>query len=419
VTVAKFVQPNYTTQSAAVYKAAIDAAIAVLATAGADYACHAKDTPDMQVLVDAGQLFTTGSTLVSNAQQTSATITAPATNPRIDRIVINDQTGVVAVVTGSEAASPTAPAITAGTRPIAQILLQISSTVISNSMITDERVVETYAFSTFIRTLLDDANEAAARETLKVSSDKALKGTRYGNIWSHNAGDVTNDWDISAGGCMDSTQAYWITTAALTKQADVAWAVGSAAGMLDTGAVGNSDYYIWAIARSDTGVTDYLSSLSSTAPTMPANYDYKRLVGWFKRVAGLNVLMDVYETEGGGVEVAWRQPTTDVSQTNTLTNSRRTDAVKVPLNFSVVANLTAIFIDSVSLFYGRVMCPDETDVIVASANSNVQNTIIGNVSIHPLSVRTSSAGLIAARCSLATVDTYTVMTNGFRWERRN
>jgi hypothetical protein len=166
MTVAKFVQPNYTTQSAAVYKAAIDAAIAVLATVGGDYACHAKDTPDMQVLVDAGQLFTTGSTLVSNTQQTSATITAPVTNPRIDRIVINDQTGVVAVVTGSEAASPTAPTITVGTRPIAQILLQTSSTVISNSMITDERVVETYAFSTFIRTLLDDADAAAARATL-------------------------------------------------------------------------------------------------------------------------------------------------------------------------------------------------------------------------------------------------------------
>jgi hypothetical protein len=98
MTVAKFVQPNYTTQTAAAYKAAIDAAIAVLATVGGDYACHAKDTPDMQVLVDAGQLFLANSTLVSNAQQTSATIVAPVTNPRIDRIVINDQTGVMSVI---------------------------------------------------------------------------------------------------------------------------------------------------------------------------------------------------------------------------------------------------------------------------------------------------------------------------------
>lgn len=166
MTVAKFTQPNYLTQTAAAYKAAIDAAIAVLATVGGDYACHAKDTPDMQVLVDAGQLFLANSTLISNAQQTSATIVAPVSNPRIDRIVINDQTGVVSVITGSEAASPTAPAITAGTRPIAQILLQTSSTVIANSMITDERVVSTFDVSTFIRTLLDDVDATAARATM-------------------------------------------------------------------------------------------------------------------------------------------------------------------------------------------------------------------------------------------------------------
>lgn len=181
MTVATFVQPNVTTQSAAVYKAAIDAAIAVLATIGADYACHAKGTPDMQVLVDSGQLFLANSTLVSNAQQTSATIVAPVTNPRIDRIVINDQTGVISVITGSEAASPSAPAITAGTRPVAQILLATSTTAITNSMITDERVVTTFDVSTFIRTLLDDANAAAARATLGavgLTGDETIAGEK-------------------------------------------------------------------------------------------------------------------------------------------------------------------------------------------------------------------------------------------------
>lgn len=164
--VSTFVQPNFPAQTAAAYKAALDAAIAVLATVGADYACHAKAAPDMQVLVDAGQLFLANSTLVSNAQQTSITIVAPVGNPRIDRIVINDQTGIRAIITGTPAASPTAPAITAGTRPIAQILLQTSSTVIANSMITDERVVVTFDVSTFMRTLLVAIDNAAARATL-------------------------------------------------------------------------------------------------------------------------------------------------------------------------------------------------------------------------------------------------------------
>lgn len=176
MTVSTFVQPNFTTQTAAVYKAALDAAIAVLATAAADYACHAKAAPDMQVQVDAGQLFLANSTLVSNAQQTSITIVAPVGNPRIDRIVINDQTGVMSVVTGTPAASPVAPAITAGTRPIAQILLQTSSTVITNSMITDERVVTTFDVSTFMRTLLLAVDSAAARATL-VAAGLAVPNT--------------------------------------------------------------------------------------------------------------------------------------------------------------------------------------------------------------------------------------------------
>src|SRR4030042_1319827 len=77
MTVAKFVQPDFLTQTAAAYKAAIDAAIAVLATVSGDYACHAKDTPDMQVLVDAGQLFLADRTLVRNAHQTPPHLTAP------------------------------------------------------------------------------------------------------------------------------------------------------------------------------------------------------------------------------------------------------------------------------------------------------------------------------------------------------
>ena len=252
----------------------------------------------------------------------------------------------------------------------------------------------------------------------------ALSGTRYGHTYAHNAVDVTNDWDINAGGCMDVTKAYWITTTALTKQADVAWAVGNAAGLLDTGAVGNSDYYLFAIARSDTGVTDYLSSLSPTAPTMPASYDFKRLIGWFKRVGGVNVLMDVYETEGGGIDVRWRAPTLDVNLANTLTTSRRTDPVKVPLNFSTIAHLRITVQDSSLGHATNVCCPDETDVAPSyntapGAMFQTSGTAPNSGTGAQASIRTSAAGLIAARSSLATIDLYAVFTIGFTWARRN
>ena len=71
--------------------------------------------------------------------QTTATITAPSVDPRIDRVVIDDTTGVVSVITGAEAASPVPPALTAGKLPVAQVALVVSQTAIVNADLTDER----------------------------------------------------------------------------------------------------------------------------------------------------------------------------------------------------------------------------------------------------------------------------------------
>lgn len=264
-----------------------------------------------------------------------------------------------------------------------------------------------------------------AASTNKLAYVSALFGTRYGHTHAHGdgagGGDQVNDWTFTAGGCMDITGAYWIQSVALTKQLDVGWAVGNAAGLLDTGAVGNSDYYLFVIARSDTGVTDYLASLSPTAPTMPSNYDFKRLVGWCKRVAGVNVLMTTYETEGGGLELLWSSPTLDINLANTLTTTRRTDAVKVPLNFSVLAHLNVGVTDAASTG-AWIYSPDQTDLApsltVAPLVTHVA-TVAGTLYPSTMRIRTSSAGLIAARATAATMDLYVVSTMGFTWARRN
>lgn len=98
---------------------------------------------------------------------------------------------------------------------------------------------------------------------------------------SNNATDSDHDLDVAAGSCIDATKAEMITLAsAITKRIDAVWAVGTNQGGLDTGTVsGNKLYAVWLIKRSDTGVVDVLFSLSFTAPTMPADYDYKRRIG--------------------------------------------------------------------------------------------------------------------------------------------
>lgn len=245
----------------------------------------------------------------------------------------------------------------------------------------------------------------------------AISGLTY----ARSSGDATNDIDVAAGECRDAGNTHNIVLSAITKQLDVAWSVGSAAGMLDTGAVGNNDYYIWAIKRPDTGVCDVLASLSSTAPTMPANYTVKRLIGWIKRVGGVNMAFTTYETGGGGIEFLWSAPTLDINLANTLTTSRRTDALKVPLGFSTLATINVV-LDDAGVTSAWICCPDQTD-----AAPSITAAPLTNVNVSPasadrgtqLTIRTSATGTIAARSDAATMDLYAVSTMGFSWARRN
>lgn len=140
MTVATFAQPDYTsnTQLGTTYPVNIDAAIKVLSEMGQDFAPHQAASANLTVLIDAGKIIKADGTLVEQSQQT-ATFTAPSANPRIDRIVIDMLTGAYSIIAGTEAASPTAPAITAGKLPCAQVSLSVGQTQITNANITDER----------------------------------------------------------------------------------------------------------------------------------------------------------------------------------------------------------------------------------------------------------------------------------------
>lgn len=114
--------------------------------------------------------------------------------------------------------------------------------------------------------------------------DKILNGLAL----TINSVDSTNDIDIAAGSCASDDGTTIITLSARTKKLDATWVVGTGEGGLDTGAVGNNTYFIWAIYRPDTGVSDILFSLSSSSPSMPSNYTKKKRIGAVIRVSGAN-----------------------------------------------------------------------------------------------------------------------------------
>jgi hypothetical protein len=97
---------------------------------------------------------------------------------------------------------------------------------------------------------------------------------------------------INAGASRSDDDATNMVQAAnFTKAVGTAWAVGTANGSLDTGAIAATTWYhVYQIERTDTGVVDYLTSLSASAPTMPANYTKKRRIGSFKTDGSSNIL---------------------------------------------------------------------------------------------------------------------------------
>ena len=269
---------------------------------------------------------------------------------------------------------------------------------------------------------------ARAAATGDFSYGAILRGVISGLVQSQ-AADTDHDTTISIGGAMDSTNAYWLDLAsAITKRIDASWAVGTAAGGLDgtESVAGTPDvstwYYIHLIARSDTGVVDALYSESATGPTMPTNYDFRRLIGAVRTDSSANIIAyTAYETEGGGLDVNWNAPTLDIDLAATLTTTRRTDAVKVPLNFSTIAHLTVEILDATAATLAIIWCPDHTDAAPSSSVAPLSNfaSLTTLASLQQLFVRTSATGTIAARSDTATVDQYRVVTLGFRWARRN
>jgi len=101
---------------------------------------------------------------------------------------------------------------------------------------------------------------------------------------SIDAGDTEHDINTTAGWAWDSTYVDRLVLATeITKQIDNAWTAGDDMGGLDAGTVADSTWYArHLIKRSDTGVVDVLLSLSISAPTMPANYDLFRFIGWHR-----------------------------------------------------------------------------------------------------------------------------------------
>lgn len=136
-------------------------------------------------------------------------------------------------------------------------------------------------------------NEAGTSKKLTLTQIKDFVSPR-GYLWGltmSNAADATNDITVDTGEAKDEGHAAVLTLAsAITKQIDAAWAVGTNAGGMNTGAVANNTWYeVHLIKRTDTGVVDAMFTTTANRATLPANYTLQRRIGWVRRGTATNL----------------------------------------------------------------------------------------------------------------------------------
>lgn len=253
---------------------------------------------------------------------------------------------------------------------------------------------------------------------------KTLKGRITGLIQKNNSGNPSDVVDISAGSCRsDDDTIDLLLNATISKDISASWAEGNNQGGLDTGTVANDTwYYIWLIYRSDTAIVDALFSTSSTSPTLPTNYDSKRLIGAVYRNSSSSISgFQAVEMAGGGIEVAWTTPILDIQLLSVLSTTRRLDTILVPSNLPIVATLNVIVFDTAftTVYISNPDLPDLAPSTLQAPLATITTSAIGSNAKHQaaqIQIRTNTSAQIASRAS-TTVDEYRVSTLSFQWSR--
>lgn len=161
---------------------------------------------------------------------------------------------------------------------------------------------------------------------------------------------------IAAGQAMDSTNVSLMAIASAYTKTTAAWAVGTGNGGLDTGTIGaTSWYHVYIIQRLDTGVCDYIYSLSASTPILPANYTIYRRIGSIKTAASQWVNFTQIDNE-----FIWAAQVSDGFTGGTA--SRNLGALTVPTGVRVIAKFRASIFGAGGSVAAALTSPFEADI---------------------------------------------------------
>src|SRR3990167_1257168 len=233
--------------------------------------------------------------------------------------------------------------------------------------------------------VVDDPAGAPAEKKATAAQVKTYVGFPQGHIFglilSNAAVDTTNDINVTAGKARNSTDTTDITLAsAIVKQIDAAWAVGTNAGGMNTGAVANGTWYeVHLIRRSDTGVVDVMFTTTANRSRLPTSYDSQRQIGWVRRGTATNLQftqIDDYFTLAVAVNDAAAITAATTATAITLTVPPSTIALFRACNSGNSSNISVT-----TVFYGAgvsALTPGTAGGVASLYNAFIDDTTDGN-----------------------------------------
>lgn len=226
---------------------------------------------------------------------------------------------------------------------------------------------------------------------------------------SNNATDATNDIDIAAGAAVsDDGLTLMVLSSSITKRLDALHAVGTNQGMRDTGSIADGWWHIFLIHRTDTQVTDIVTSLSLSSPTMPASYNRKAYIGSINRATGAIRAFNQYRNR-----FVWKSNVADVNAVAS-TASRTLYVTTVPTGRNVIGHYhvssgSSAGADTLGLLTGG----DQNDDAVSATNFNysASNETAGYANGNYVEAMTNTSAQIGIRQNIAI--TARVQTSGW------
>lgn len=251
----------------------------------------------------------------------------------------------------------------------------------------------------------------------------AALGNALWGCGTANGTDAVNDINFSAGGCMDSTNAVWITCAAMAgKQLDVNWAPGAATGMRNSGvAIANGTYHLYAVSKAD-GTQDYYAHTSTTVATVIAAlqaesggsaYIYARRI-WSIVRAGATIL--AYTQDGDLGELT--TPVQDYSQGNPGNAAVTATLASIPTGINVISITNFGIVDTgtvESAYVSDLATSDLASSATAAPGFSVSSQVANNYGYRMLRIRTNTSAQIRYRAQTGGVNS-TVKINTLAWE---